>query len=178
MKRPSPLGAAPLLALALAAGACGRGAPDTRFLNFDPESSAGALTSGWSGFETTEAGDTFVWAQAREAKASVLATGVAERRVRFRAWPFRYADAPPQTVTISVNGVKLEAVTLGEGPRVYSTTSPGNAWRPGVNVLTFEFAYAEAPKDREPGNSDARTLAVAFDWLEILPVAAEGARRS
>ena len=178
MKRPSPVGAAPLLALVLAAGACGRGAPETRFLNFDPESSAGALTSGWSGFEKTEAGDTFAWAQAREATLSVLVAGVAERRVRFRAWPFRYAGAPPQAVTLSVNGVKLEPVTLGDGSRVYSVNSPGNAWKPGVNVLTLEFAYAEAPKDREPGNSDARTLAVAFDWLEILPVAVEGTRRS
>ena len=178
MRRPSPRRGALLLVLALAAAACGRGTPDTRVLNFDPEGSTGALTSGWSGFEKTEAGDTFVWAQAREAKASLLAAGVAERLVRFRAWPYRYPGAPPQSVAVSVNGVKLPTVTLADGPRVYSVTSPGSAWRPGLNVLTFEFAYAEAPKDREPGNGDTRTLAVAFDWLEVLPVVREGMRRS
>ena len=178
MRTPSPTFAAPVLALALAVGSCGPGPADTRFLNFDAEGSTGALTSGWSGFEKTESGDTFVWAQAREAKLGLLASGVAERLVRFRAWPFRYAGAPPQTVTISVNGVKLPTVTLGEGPRVYSVTSPGSAWKPGLNVLSFEFAYAEAPKDREPGNADARTLAAAFDWIEVLPVVREGMRRS
>ena len=171
----SPLVAA--IVLSLAAAACGGGSPDALFLNFDPEGSAGSLASGWSGFERTEAGDTFVWAQAREARARLLSAGAAERLVRFRAWPYRWTGAPPQTVTISVNGVKLPAVTLGEGPRVYALASPGSAWKPGMNDLTFEFAYAEAPRDREPGNADTRTLAAAFDWLEVLPVLREGTRR-
>ena len=164
------LPASVLLSVALVGAGCARPAPETRFLNFDPESSSGALTSGWSGFEKAAVGDTFVWAQAREAVVTVSAGGSADRLVRFRAWPFGWSGAPPQTVTVLVNDVRLDAMTVWEGPRVYSVVSPGAAWKSGANVLRFEFAWAEAPKDRVPGEGDTRTLAAAFDWIEILPV--------
>ncbi len=172
MKIARPWRAAPLLALLLAAGSCGRGGEQTRFLNFDPESSPAALASGWSGFEKTSTGDTFAWAQAREARVKVEARGSEDRLVRFRVWPFRWEGAPPQTVTVLVNDVRLETLTLVDGPQVLSVTSPGPAWKRGENFLTFELGYAEAPKDRIPGAGDSRTLAAAFDWVEIVPVAA------
>ena len=105
---------------------------------------------------------------------TVLAGGPADRLVRFRVWPFGWPGAPPQTVAVWVNDVRLEAMTVWEGPRVYSVASPGPAWKSGGNVLRFEFAWAEAPKDRVPGGGDSRTLAAAFDWIEILPAGAEG----
>jgi hypothetical protein len=173
VRRPARLGAAAALAAALAAAGCGRDARETAFLNLDPESSTGALASGWSGFEKTEPGDTFVWAQARDVTVRVFARGPGERLVRFRAWPFLWEGAPPQTVTVSVNDVRLESMTVWPGPRVYAATSPGPAWKEGENTLTFSFGYAEAPKDRVPGAADTRTLAAAFDWIEIVPVVAE-----
>lgn len=178
MRSPLRPGAASFLALAFAltAVACSRPEPRTVFLNFDAESSTGSLISGWSGFEKTAAGDSFAWAQAREASVAVTADGPADRLIRFRAWPFGWAGAPPQTVTVWVNDVRLETMTVWEGPRVYSTASPGPAWKSGVNVLRFEFAWAEAPKDRIPDAADTRTLAAAFDWIEILPVGAGGPR--
>ena len=51
---------------------------------------------------------------------------------------------------------------------------PAAAWKRGKNALTFDFAYAEAPKDRIAGADDGRTLAAGFDWLEVLPVPADG----
>ena len=169
--------AARLLALGLLAAGCAPQGRDTRFLNMDKESSPGALTAGWSGFEALPSGDTFVWARAREAQVTVVASDSVDRLVRFRVWPFRWDGAPPQTLTLSVNDVRLDPLTLsGDGPRVYATTAPGPAWKVGANVLTFAFAYAEAPKDRIPGASDPRPLAVAFDWVEVLPLAAEGQR--
>ena len=176
-RRGSILQASALLALALAGAACSRPAPQTRFLNFDAESSSGALLSGWSSFEKTPEGDTFAWAQAREATLSVAADGPADRLIRFRTWSFGWEGAPPQTVTPWVNDVRLETIRLAGGTRVYSTTSPGPAWKRGGNVLKFEFAWAEAPKDRIPGGGDARTLSAAFDWVEILPVGGEPPRR-
>jgi len=170
MSRP----AAAVLALTLAA--CSRPPAETRFLNFDAESAGPALTSGWSGFEKTAAGDTFVWAQAREARVSLLAAGAGERLVRFRAWPYRWDGAPPQQVTVSLNGARLGSQTMGDGPQVYSLPSPGPAWKAGPNVLAFDFAYAEAPRDRVPGASDTRTLAAAFDWIEVLPASGAAGR--
>lgn len=173
MKR-GPFPASSLLALALSAAACGRGGPEAGFLNFDPESTPGALTTGWSSFERTAAGDTFVWALARAAKVSVRLGRPADRLVRFRAWPFRYEGAPAQLVTVVLNDVTLGTFPLPDGPSVVSTPSPQAAWRDGENVLTFDFAFAEAPKDRVPGAADGRTLAAAFDWIEILPVPGAG----
>ena len=166
-----------LLALAVWADGCSRPVPETRFLNFDPESSSGALTSGWAGFEKAATGDTFVWAQAREVTVTVSVGSPADRLIRFRVWPFVWPGAPPQTVTVWVNDVRLAAMTVWEGPRVYSAASPGLAWKSGGNVLRFEFAWAEAPKDRIPGGGDSRTLAAAFDWIEILPTDAEASRQ-
>lgn len=95
-RRGSFLQASALLALALAGAACSRPAPQTRFLNFDAESSSGALLSGWSSFEKTPEGDTFAWAQAREATLSVSADGPADRLLRFRTWSFGWRAPLPR----------------------------------------------------------------------------------
>jgi len=165
---------APRLALALSLSACGGKAPEAMFLNFDPLSTPRELTRGWSSFERTGAGDTYVWAQARAASVTLRAGGPADRIIRFRAWPFRYEGAPPQRVTVVLNDVTLGTFPLPDGPTVVETPSPAAAWKRGKNVLTFDFAYAEAPKDRIAGADDGQTLAAGFDWLEVLPVPADG----
>ncbi len=158
--------------LALALSAC-RPVDETRFLNFDAETSAGALTSGWSGFEKTADNDSFVWAQARTSAVTVSSRAKGDQLVRFRCWPFRFPGSPAQTATVFVNGSRIDSVTLAEGARVYGFATPEALWKPGPNEIRFEFAYAEAPKDRVPGSSDSRTLSVAFDWLEVVPAKPE-----
>ena len=154
--------------LTLAGSACKRAPVETRFLNADPESSSGAFLSGFSGFEKTDAGDTFVWAQSREARVAVVAAGSRDRLVRLRAWPYRWDGAPPQRLTLYVNETRIDSVPMADGPRVYSFLTPAAAWHDGTNEIRFELAYAEAPRDRVPGATDARTLAMALDWLEIV----------
>lgn len=103
-------------------------------------------------------------------KVVVLAAGPEDRLVRFRAWPFSWEGAPPQSVTLSVNGARVATLSLPGGAAVQGVVTPAAAWRDGENALAFEFAWAEAPKDRVPGAADARTLAAAFDWIEVVPV--------
>ncbi len=148
-------------------GAC-RSPEETRSLNFDPETSLGALGAGWDGFEKTELGDTFVWSHGREAHVTVVGRGNGDRLVRFRCWPFGFPGAAPQTLTLFVNEKKTDTLTLGGEPRVYSVVVPRAFWKRGANDLKFAFAYAESPKDRVSGATDERTLSAAFDWLEIL----------
>ena len=138
-------------------------------MGFDPESSDGLLASGWSGWEKTAEGDTFVWAQAKSAALRIASRADGDRLVRFRAWPYRFPGAPPQVITLWVNDAKIESTPLADGPRVYAFVAPKAAFKKGRNDLRLEFAYAEAPKDRQPGAGDARTLAAAFDWLELVP---------
>ncbi|MDX9733222.1 MAG: hypothetical protein RBU36_03775 [Thermoanaerobaculia bacterium] len=165
---------APGLTLALSLAACGGRAPEAVFLNFDPLGTPRELTRGWSAFERTGAGETYVWAQARTATITLRAGRPDDRIVRFRAWPFRYPGAPPQQVTVALNDVTLGTFPLPDGPSVVETPSPAAAWKDGWNVLTFDFAYAEAPRERIAGADDGRTLAAGFDWLEVLPVPADG----
>jgi hypothetical protein len=157
------------LAASLVLASSCRRPEETRSLNFDPETTAGALGPGWDGFEKTESGDTFVWAHGKEARLSVQSRADGDRLVRFRCWPFGFPGGPAQIVTLFVNDRKIEAVTLAGDPRVYALAAPRAAWKRGVNELKFVFAYAESPKDRIPGATDERTLSAGFDWLEILP---------
>lgn len=154
---------------ALASSASCRRVEETRSLNFDPETTAGSLGPGWDGFEKTDSGDTFVWVHGKEARLVVQGRADGDRLVRFRCWPFGYPGGPAQTLTFFVNDRKIETLTLGGDARVYAIPTPRDAWKRGVNELKFAFAYAESPKDRIPGATDERTLAAAFDWLEILP---------
>jgi hypothetical protein len=161
-----------LAAVATLAGlASCRRVDETRSLNFDPETTAGALGAGWNGFEKTDSGDTFVWAHDKEARLVVKSRADGDRLVRFRCWSFVFPGGPPQTATLFLNDRRIDAVTLGGEARVFALPTPKDAWKRGVNEMKFLFAYAESPKDRIPGAEDERTLAAAFDWLEILPPA-------
>lgn len=150
------------------AAACRPAPPPTRFLNFDPASGADALGAGWSSFERTPEGDTFVWSVAREVRIAVREASDSDRLVRFRCWPYWYEGAPAQTAALAVNGAEVETVRLSPDRGVYSVYVPRTLWRAGANDLAFTFAYAERPRDHGGGEDD-RALAVAFDWLEIVP---------
>jgi hypothetical protein len=142
----------------------------TRFLNFDPESmSPGALGNAWSGFEHAENGDTFVWCAAGSCTVFVDAPGERDRLLRVRLWAMRYPGAPAQITTANLNGVQIDRRDLGEGPVVWAFPAAATAWKEGKNELRFDFTYAEAPAEHDPGSSDARTLSAAFDWIEIVP---------
>jgi hypothetical protein len=163
--------AAGLLLLAVAATVSGcRRAGETRFLNFDPETTAGHLVSGWSGWEKTSGNDTFVWADAREARVRVTIHGEGDRAVRLRAWSFCWPGAPDQTVTLFVNGARIDTAGLSPEAQVVTFVVPRALWKGGDNDLRLAFARAESPREHLPGSGDARTLAAAVDWLEILPI--------
>lgn len=157
-----------LVGAAMLATGCRPAPPATRFLNFDAASGAGALRGGWSSFERTPEGDTYVWSAAREARIVVGAAAESDLLVRFRCWPFWFEGAPAQTIGLAVNGTDVETVRLAPDRRVYTVYVPRTVWRPGDNELTLAFAYAARPQDHG-GGTDDRTLAVAFDWLEIVP---------
>lgn len=159
-----------VLPVALALAASCKRVDETRFLGFDAESTTGHLGPGWSGFEATPEGDSFSWCQATRAKVALQDRGDGDRLIRLRCWPFRYPGGPAQTMTVFVNGAKIDSVALGDGPRVYAMPSPKAVWLAGTNEIAFEFTYAEAPKDKVPGSTDDRKLAGAFDWLEIQPM--------
>ncbi len=141
--------------------------PEITFLNFDPETSEGALKRGFSGWERTPDGDTFSWSNARQVEIKVDIPARTAKLVRMRVWPFHFQGAPPQTLSLTVNELAVPAVTLGERPGVISMLVPAEAWKEGENTIRCSFAYAESPLNHLPGIEDSRTLSVAFDWIEI-----------
>jgi hypothetical protein len=147
--------------------ACRAPPPATRFVNFDPASGPDAMSSGWSSFERTPEGDTFVWTTGREARLVLREAADGDRLLRFRCWPFWYEGAPAQKIALALNGTAVETVRLAPDRRVYTVYVPREMWRRGANELALAFAYAERPRDH--GGGDDRTLAVAFDWLEVVP---------
>jgi hypothetical protein len=156
-----PFAATLLFALAAATG-CGAES-ENAFTNFDAESTPrAALVAGWSDYEKTPAGDGFVWASAGEARLAIDVRGDGDRLVRFRAWPLVVEGHAPQVATLYVNDTLVGPTPLVGGAHVYEALAPAAAWKRGPNQLRFQFAWTESPKD------DPRSLAVAFDWVEIV----------
>lgn len=142
---------------------------DAKFSNFDPEStSKGMLAQGWSGFEKMPSGDTFVWCIAKSCTLRVRAAQESHL-IRVRMFPYLFPGAPTQTVKVFVNETAVGGGALAAAPTVLTFTAPSPVWRSGRNDVRFEFGYAEVPKLRAPGAEDQRSLAAAFDWIDILP---------
>ncbi len=153
-----------IVAVALAACAPPR---ETRFLNFDSETSARALGTGWSRWERDAAGDTFVWAMRSSATLTLDSAADGDRVIRFRAWPFQWDGAPTQRAGVFLNGAKLTDLAMKEGARVYAIDAPRTAWKRGANELRFDFDWTSAPQEHSQ-TSDERTLAACFDWLDVI----------
>ena len=123
------------------------------------------FVSGW-GDNEGEGDSTWVWAIGKRAEISLGLKPGRDNLVRFRGRPMNIpGSAQPQTITVRVNGVRVDRFELNPEPRVYMFEVPAEAART-QSVLNFEFAYAVSPK--ELGISgDARKLSVLFEWMEL-----------
>ena len=135
------------------------------------------LASGWSARE--EAGElSFRWAVTSESniivplKAPVVLLPDSSQQqvdylLRFRARPFRFPDAPTQSVEILVNGESVSTQNLSPGWAEYDVQIPGRFLRRYLNEVSFRYGYARSPA--ELGLSgDPRPLAVLFDYVHLL----------
>ncbi len=139
--------------------------PETRFVAFDARSKA-AAASGWSSPEGPR-GARFAWCAARSCKLALNVIERSDRVIAFKAAPFAFPNAPMQFVKVSVNKTSLGWLAMPPGFSILEAAAPKAAWRRGTNIVTFEFAYAEAPKNHAEENPDPRPLAAAFLWLVI-----------
>jgi hypothetical protein len=125
------------------------------------------LGTGWFD-EEKDGAATFRWAGARGSLAIAL-DHAASLRVTVRAMPHAYPRAPPQTLTLEVNGTAQGTAALGDGWTLTTIDVPADAWRSGVNDVVLAFSRATRPSDVSP-SADTRALAAAVDWLRVAVV--------
>jgi len=144
----------------------GRRGPETTRLEFDPGSTGGRLAGGWSGFEKSRDGVSFVWATGCEAGVVLEVGEPADRALRLPWWAYPGLGRP-QEVRGLLNGRVLGEVAVSPTATTIEVPVAAQLWRPGRNLLVLQFATCAAPADVNPASRDRRPLAVAVDWIEV-----------
>ena len=121
------------------------------------------LGAGWYGAEQ-DGGTSFRWAS-RTAFVDVPLDHAADLVVQVDARPYQPPTAPPQQLTLVVNGVPHGPVTLAAGWHPAVVTVPRADWRSGVNHLELRFAYDARPSDA--GIPDGRALSASIDAIAV-----------
>jgi arylsulfatase A-like enzyme len=140
---------------------------ETAILDFGARESRPHLVWGWSEDERATDGTSFVWATGASSRIRLFIAEPRALEVSFRAWPFRFPDAPPQRLALRLNDAPLADLTLNEAPSEYHLRLPAELQVEGENVLDVAYAYHRAPRDTLPGASDPRALSVGWDWLRV-----------
>lgn len=142
---------------------------ETRGYEFTAEEHRrGLLRDGWSTPEITQEDlVSFTWTVGLEATLQFYQVSRRARWLHFQCWPYLLRTDQPQSVVVALNDVELGRVELPAGRRSYSLPVPADALTVGENTVSFRFAYAEAPQQREEGSTDTRRLAAAFDYVSL-----------
>lgn len=126
---------------------------------------------GWDSPEQDQIAEaSAIWATALSSRLFVPLRQVdaaATYQVTARVQPYIYPDAPPQTVTLLVNGTPLETQTLTGGWQEPTWSISGANLVNGLNRLEFAWMYAVSPRQVTPGNrqigSTGRELPIDVD---------------
>jgi hypothetical protein len=122
------------------------------------------VADGWHGAEQG-ADVSFRWASS-QATIRFALDHTAPLRLQVRAQAFNYPGAAPQTMTPIVNGRRQASATVPPEWTTVVFEVAQEAWRAGVNRVTFEFSRAERPADVGLGG-DPRLLAAAVDYVRV-----------
>jgi len=143
------------------------GLPDPVRFDFGDWTSAPYRGPGWADDEEIFAA-TGNWILGTEASLFFPVRGAGDRHLSMQIAPFAYSGAPPQALTLTLNGQPLNgSFVLDEGWQVIELTLPESTLRQGLNTLTLDFDHATLPSSVLPGNTDDRPLSAAVDWVEI-----------
>jgi arylsulfatase A-like enzyme len=140
---------------------------ETALLDFGARDSRPHLVAGWSEDETATDGTSFVWATGASSRLRLFIAEPRPLELSFRSWPFRFPGAPPQRLTLELNGAPLAELTLEDPPAEYRLPLPASVQIEGDNVLEVVYAYHHSPRESLPDASDPRSLSVGWDWLKL-----------
>ena len=91
-----------------------------------------------------------------------------EARIRLRALPFSYPEAPVQTLEIWLNETPLATFELLPGWNEHEVAVPALSWSSGANILALRFSRSTVPAQLDSGSTETRNLSAAFDYLEVV----------
>ena len=141
--------------------------PDTSRYGFGTTGAREILVEGFSTPERNGRSE-FAWAIADQARIRLRILDDDSGWLHFAAFPFVIGSSVKQTVSVRLNETAVGTVTLSPGRFAdYSLPLPNGALTFGDNIITFDFSYAEAPSRMFHSATDTRTLAAAFDYIEI-----------
>lgn len=108
---------------------------------------------GWSADEGDIGGASGAWVDGRAAELYLpLRFDTAQPvDVVLRVQPLAYPGAPPQTLSLEMNGVDLGTETLQPGWQEVRFSAPAEATRSGLNRLTLRLSASARPSDVLPG---------------------------
>jgi hypothetical protein len=149
-------------------------ARDGTRLFYDADSKL-AGEAGFSGLESNVWTPTFRWSVARTTRLPLAARPQGDAVLRLRAWG-RAHEGRPQRLTLSLNGYRLEELTLAQFPAVSEVRVPASCLRDAPQDLVLTTSHLDVPSESDPGSADTRTLGYALDWLALDPLRDPGER--
>jgi 4-amino-4-deoxy-L-arabinose transferase-like glycosyltransferase len=142
-------------------------ARDGTRLFYDAESKL-AGEEGFSGLEGNTWTPTFRWAVAATSRLPLAARPQGDAVLRLRAWG-RAHEGRPQRLTLSLNGCRLDELTLGQFPAVFAVRVPATCLGEAPQDLVLATTHMDVPSESDPGSADTRALGFALDWLALDP---------
>jgi hypothetical protein len=140
-----------------------------RRLKFGLPATRAWMQGGWS-VDERGGDETYVWSDGPVSQLALMLSSGDDLRMDFTCQPYIYPGHPVQTVTIMLNGTRVEKVTLKPGRHPYSVVLPKGAIRSSPNTLEFVYGYAERPQVVEKPSADTRQLGVAWHSIDLNPV--------
>lgn len=119
------------------------------------------MLSGWYRNRHATAGDG-CWSHGLQSELLLPLPTEGDVRMEFRCQPLAFVNAPPQSVSLSVNGEAISTIPLRPGLQTYSLTLPRDALRDDQNHFVFRYAYARRPSEVLPESQDERLLSVCW----------------
>jgi hypothetical protein len=124
------------------------------------------LGKGWYGSESYRGAFSFRWSKGRESNLLVSLFNAFNYQIELKVAPFNYPESPEQEITIYINGKKASSIKLSNGFNSYKTLIPKSYWKPGLNVIKFQYKFCQQPRAVMESN-DGRLLGVAIDYVKL-----------